>query len=163
MHLQFDPYSNQLDADIAVLKLSVDVTFGTWIQPVCIAKILAPLKNFNEGVVVGFGKTEKQGTHLNVPTKTNMPIKTVEVCYSEFPSLDKLASYRTFCGGFANGTGACTGDNGGGLTVVQDGVYYLRGIVSASLHGTNYGCDVESYSIFTDVKNYLPFLKDFLK
>jgi len=162
VHNQWNPHTTQFDADIAVLKLSVDVTFGTWIQPVCIAKLVAPLKNTNKGVIVGFGKSEKSAPHENVPMKANTPIRSSDDCYAEFPSLIKLATYRTFCGGYANGTGACTGDSGGGLTVVQDDVHYLRGIVSASLHGTEYGCDVESYSIFTDIKNYLPFLKSFL-
>ncbi|XP_070502074.1 coagulation factor X-like [Chironomus tepperi] len=159
IHNQFNPQEEDLDADIAVLKLSVDVAFSDWIQPVCIAKIMAPLKNFHDGVVVGFGRTEKSGRHSNVPTKVSIPIRDRGDCYNEFPSLKNIASHRTFCGGYADGTGACTGDNGGGLTVVQDNVHYLRGIVSASIHGTDYGCDVQSYAIYTDVKNFITYLK----
>ncbi|KAL7011481.1 hypothetical protein ACKWTF_014277 [Chironomus riparius] len=160
IHNAWNPHTIKYDADIAVLKLSGNVTFGTWIQPVCIAKFNAPLSYFKTGIVVGFGKTEKAGTHSNVPMKANTPIRESDDCYNEYPSLIKIASHKTFCGGFANGTGACTGDSGGGLTVVQDDVHYLRGIVSASLHGTDYGCNVESYSIFTDVKFFLPFMKN---
>ena len=125
----------------------------------CLPKVSAPLKNFNYGVVVGFGKSETSGPHENIPKKAETPIKSSDDCYSEFPSLLNIASHRTFCGGFANGTGSCTGDSGGGLTVVQDDVHYLRGIVSASLHATEYGCDVKSYSIFTDIRFFVNFIK----
>jgi len=91
--------------------------------------------------------------------KANTPIRKADDCYNEFPSLSNIASHKTFCGGFANGTGACTGDSGGGLTVVQDDVHYLRGIVSASLHGTDYECDVKSYNIYTDIRYYMNFIK----
>jgi len=153
----WNPYSSKLDADIAVLETNEEVKFGTWIQPVCIAKVSAAIKNFNYGIVVGFGKTEKHGAHF--PWKAYIPIRNSVDCYNEFPSLLNIASHKTFCGGFANGTGACTGDSGGGLTVVQDDVHYLRGIVSASLHGAEYGCDVESYNIYTDIRYYMNFIK----
>lgn len=135
------------------------VKFGAWIQPVCLPKVSAPLKNFNYGEVVGFGKFDKSGKHSNIPRKANTPIRKSDDCYNEFPQLLNIASHKTFCGGFANGTGVCNGDSGGGLTVIQDEVHYLRGIVSASLHGTEYGCDVESYSIFTDIRYYFNFIK----
>ncbi|CAH1733773.1 unnamed protein product [Chironomus riparius] len=156
----WNPNSKKFDADIAVLELNEEAKFGTWIQPVCLPKISAPLKNFKFGEVVGFGKTEKEGTHSNFPMKANTPIRKSDDCYNEYPTLLNIASHKTFCGGFANGTGACTGDSGGGLTVVQDDVHYLRGIVSASLHGTDYECNVESYSIFTDIRYYFNFIKN---
>jgi len=160
-HDDWNPHTAKFDADIAVLRLSEDVSFGTYIQPVCLAKFGVSLKNYNDGIVIGFGKSENSFSHSNVPIKANIPIRTSEDCYAEYPSILNIASRRTFCGGFANGTGACTGDSGGGLTVVQDDVHYLRGIVSASLHGAEYGCDVESYSIFTDMKFFLNFIKKF--
>ena len=160
-HNDWNPHTAKFDADIAVLRLNEDVTFGMYIQPVCLASISRNLVHFSDGIIIGFGKTEKAGPHSNVPMKANTPIRKSDDCYNEFPSILNIASRRTFCGGFANGTGACNGDSGGGLTVVQDDVHYLRGIVSASLHGTEYGCDVESYSIFTDVKNFIAYLKGF--
>lgn len=159
MERNWNPTTRKFDSDIAVLKMNEAVKFGTWIQPVCLPKISKILKNFNYGEVVGFGKFDKSGMHSNIPRKANTPIRKSDDCYNEFPQLSNIASHKTFCGGFANGTGVCNGDSGGGLYVVQDDVYYLRGIVSASLHGTDYGCDVESYSIFTDIRFHLNFIK----
>ena len=65
-----------------------------------------------------------------------------------------MLSHRGICGGYANGTGVCTGDSGSGLIVVHDGIYYLRGIVSASLNGPLSGCNLRAYSIFTDIMEF---------
>ncbi|KAL7011478.1 hypothetical protein ACKWTF_014276 [Chironomus riparius] len=160
-HNNWNPHTVKYDADIAVLRLNEDVSFSTYIQPVCLASLSMSLSPFKNGIVVGFGKSETSYSHENVPIKANTPIRSAQDCYNEFPSILNIASRRTFCGGYANGTGACTGDSGSGLTVVQDEVHYLRGIVSASLKDETYGCDLNSYSIFTDLKFYLNFIKKF--
>jgi secreted trypsin-like serine protease len=156
----WNPNAKKFDSDIAILKMNEEIKFGTWIQPVCIPKISAPIGNIKFGEVVGFGKYDRSGLHSNIPKKANTPIRKSDDCYNEFPELLNIASHKTFCGGFANGTGVCTGDSGGGLTVIEDDVHYLRGIVSASLHGTDYGCDVQSYSIFTDVRFFYTLIKN---
>lgn len=68
--------------------------------------------------------------------------------------LGKISSGRTFCGGQGRGVGVCQGDSGSGLFVVHDGAYYLRGVVSSSLYNGHLGCDVENYSVFTDVLKF---------
>lgn len=58
------------------------------------------------------------------------------------------------------GTGVCNGDSGGGLTFSRSNkVSYLRGIVS---NGQDPGCDKYAYSIFTDVAQHLPWIKETL-
>jgi secreted trypsin-like serine protease len=55
---------------------------------------------------------------------------------------------------FSEGISACEGDSGGGLVLqADDGTYYLRGIVSHTINGT------EEFSsnfpaVFTDVAGY---------
>lgn len=160
LNQNWNQFSEKFDADIAVLVLAEDVEFTNFIQPACMARTKNQLISFTDGIIVGFGKSESSKSHENVPKKANTPIKTAEDCYSEFPKLVNIASHRTFCGGFANGTGACTGDSGGGLTVISDGRHFLRGIVSSSLYADTYGCDVNSYSLFTDMRFYAKFVND---
>ncbi|XP_070502071.1 serine protease gd-like [Chironomus tepperi] len=160
IHADWNPQKEKYDADIAVLILAQEVEFSHYIQPACLAKRNNDLKKLNDGIIVGFGKSESSASHENEPRKATTPIvKTVD-CLKKFPDLGNIATYRTFCGGFANGTGACTGDSGGGLTVVNAGRHFLRGVVSSSLYSKKYGCNVNAYSIFTDIRFFLTFIND---
>jgi secreted trypsin-like serine protease len=53
----------------------------------------------------------------------------------------------------------CAGDSGGGILVKVSNVYYLRGIVSSSLLTNDYECDVDSYSVFTNVLKFTNWIK----
>lgn len=160
VHSTWNPQVERYNADIAVLILEQDVIFSSYIQPVCLPKYGNKMKNLNDGVIVGFGKSESSVSHANVPSKASTPIQDSGNCFSKFPTLAGISAHKTFCGGNANGTGACTGDSGGGLTVVSNGRHFLRGIVSASLYANKYGCDVDSYAIFTDMRFYIAYVRD---
>lgn len=64
-----------------------------------------------------------------------------------------------------SGTSACSGDSGGSMTFEEGGSYYIRGIVSwivARNKGTIDNsplCDSNEYVTFTDVAQYLPWIK----
>ena len=160
IHRDWNPRVEKFDADIAVLILEDEIDFNYYIQPVCMTRIGKDILSYTEGIIVGFGKSEDSKSHQNVPMKANTPIRTASECYEEFPNLVNISTQRTFCGGFANGTGSCTGDSGGGLTIVSGGRHFLRGVISASLYDQKYGCDVNSYSIFTDMRFYVKFVND---
>jgi len=160
VHSKWNPQVERFNGDIAVLILEQDVIFSTYIQPVCLPTYGHKIKDLKDGVIVGFGKSESSVSHANVPSKASTPIQDSGKCFSKFPTLAGISAYKTFCGGNANGTGSCTGDSGGGLTVVSNGRHFLRGIVSASLYANKYGCDVDSYAIFTDMRFYISFVRD---
>lgn len=160
IHPKWNPQEERFEADIAVLILDEEVTYSNFIQPACMAKINGDLKDMNDGIIVGFGKSESSASHENEPRKAQTPIQKTEDCFEKFTNLVDIAARGTFCGWNANGTGACTGDSGGGLTVINHGRHFLRGIVSASLYENKYGCDVDSYSIFTDMRFYITFVRN---
>lgn len=58
-----------------------------------------------------------------------------------------MVTSRSFCGGKADGSG----DSGSGVYVVHDGRYYIRGIVSLALLDNTGKCNVNTYSLFTDI------------
>lgn len=89
-----------------------------------------------------------------LPKIINIPIHSNDDCFFEFPDLLKISSRRTFCGGTGAGNGVCKGDSGSGMAVMYEGAYYLRGIVSSSLRNIDMSCDVNKYSIFTDVLKF---------
>ena len=113
------------------------------------------IEYLNDGFVVGFGKSEDETKiHENIPKILETPIHKNEDCFLTNKELTSLSSRRTFCAGSGNGTGVCNGDSGSGLIVQHNGAYYLRGIVSSSLRNGRFGCDVNTYAVFTDVLKF---------
>lgn len=109
VHPDWNQYVVNFDADIAIIVLERQVLFNDYIKPIC-------LLNFNNndspsrGVVVGYGKSEDQTKkHENLPKKIEVPIHSQEDCFLTKPDLVKISSTRTFCGGFGDGTGVCSG------------------------------------------------------
>ena len=157
IHPDWNPNADSYNADIAVLVLEHEIIFWSSVQPICLpdSKIVAITK----GYVVGYGVSEDETkVHENIPKVIETPIQKNEDCFVKDKSLAKLSSNQTFCGGTGTGVGVCKGDSGSGLVVNYTGTYYLRGIVSSGLKGGKYVCDVDTYSIFTDVTKYIDWI-----
>lgn len=161
VHKNWNQYFSRFDSDIAVLILGSDVPYNDHIQPICVIFPNTPEASEIQGTIVGYGKTEDTSREFsNVPKQADAPIHDLRTCIQKFPTIQSIAHHTTFCGGHGNGTGACTGDSGGGIFVRFGRKFYLQGIVSASLTGTKYGCNVEAYSLFTNVSQFIPWISD---
>ncbi|KAL7011480.1 hypothetical protein ACKWTF_014276 [Chironomus riparius] len=62
-HNNWNPHTVKYDADIAVLRLNEDVSFSTYIQPVCLASLSMSLSPFKNGIVVGFDQLRTATTN----------------------------------------------------------------------------------------------------
>lgn len=113
-------------------------------------------------MVAGWGKSNADTNHENEPKRIDVPIHANEHCFFDHPDLLRIASPRTFCAGNGDGTGVCNGDSGGGLLVLHQDQYYLKGIVSASVVNTHRMCDVTKYAIFTNVFKYTKWMDSFI-
>jgi len=158
IHHDWNPYIDSYDADIAILELEEEVNFNRYIQPICILEAGSVPASKTYGIVAGFGKSEFADVQ-EIAKLVPIPIHDNQKCYSSNNVFDGLLSHRGFCGGYANGTGVCTGDSGSGLIVIHNDTYYLRGIVSASLSGPLNGCNLKAYSVFTDVLEFTGWIK----
>ncbi|XP_070493065.1 uncharacterized protein [Chironomus tepperi] len=157
MHPDWNTLTQAFDADIAVLVLDSEVTFSGFIQPICLVRA----SSASTGVVVGYGVSEDvTKIHENIPKILETPIHSNKDCFKNNEALAGISSGRTFCGGTGTGIGVCRGDSGSGLIVTDGTTYYLRGIVSSSLIGGPYGCDVDTYSVFTDVTKYIDWINN---
>jgi len=154
IHPDWNPNAISYDADIAIVKLEADISFSPYIQPICLITSSAEVVKITEGVVVGYGKSETPKFHEKIPKSINSPIIYHRNCSEKFDDLTPLLSHRAFCGGNADGTGTCAGDSGNGLFVESGGIFYLRGIVSASLLDRNNECNTNKLSIFVDVLQF---------
>ncbi|KAL7013097.1 hypothetical protein ACKWTF_015191 [Chironomus riparius] len=155
IHPDWNPYTSSYDADIAVLMLYRDVTFNEFIQPICMTSTGSRISAKTEGIVVGNGKGGEANEYENIPKILKMPIQTARHCTNRRSTFRDLLTGRTFCAGTGTGQGVCSGDSGSGFVVEIGSAFYLRGIVSASLAESILGCDVNSYSVFTDALKYV--------
>lgn len=109
--------------------------------------------NADEGIVAGFGVTERGGL-ARIAQKLKIPIVDYHTCIANSPDHLSLIGARTFCGGPGGGRGVCSGDSGTGLNTYYNGRYYLQGIVSAALMTNVNECNVDSYGIYTNVVDF---------
>lgn len=160
IHQNWNPYAAKNDADVAVLMLSEEVTFSNFIQPACIARIPKSMTDINDGEIIQFKKSEISSSHNYGLARINTQIQKPEDCFNKFPQLLGISSFRTICVGNSNGTSECTGNKGAGLTVVNNGRHFLRGIASTSFYTAENQCDTEAFTIFTDMRFYFSFVKN---
>ncbi|KAL7013190.1 hypothetical protein ACKWTF_015246 [Chironomus riparius] len=155
IHPDWNPYTTSYDADIAVLMLYRDVPFNEFIQPICMTSSDPRIAEMTEGAVVGNGKGGQANQFEKIPKILKMPIQTARHCTKKDSIFKDLLTGRTFCAGSGTGQGVCTGDSGSGFVVQIENFFYLRGVVSASLGDSILGCDINTYSVFTDALKYV--------
>jgi len=158
IHGDWNPQTVSYDADIAVLILEREVGFNEHIQPICMIKSNSKITSLTYGRVVGNGKSGGAEDYERIPKVLKIPIQTDKQCIIKDSYFMFQLSGRTFCGGSANGSGNCSGDSGSGFIVSYASAYYLRGIVSSSLV-TEFGCDVYSFSVFTDALKFFDWIQ----
>jgi len=140
------------------LELANEVQFNNYIRPICLADEESEVAKTTSGTVVGFG-LNGNGTLSDIANKLEVPIRSYHRCTSYSRDHHSYISYRTFCGGPADGRGVCSGDSGGGVYVLHNDQFYLRGLVSASLMNNLNQCDIHKEAIFTDVTKYYDWIE----
>ncbi|XP_070504795.1 uncharacterized protein [Chironomus tepperi] len=161
VHEDWNTKSESFDADIAMLTLKENVTFSSYIQPICLIPPESNIAEISHGYAVGYGLNQNRNLE-NVLKKVKMPIElSNEKCFFSNPVLLLLSSLRTFCAGYRNGSSVCEGDSGNGLFVKDQGVYYLRGIVSSSIADPE-GCNTYNYAVFTNVLKFYEWITDII-
>merc|ERR1712183_732957 len=158
-HPKFDLNNPSGDNDIAILKLSKDLTFSDKIKPVCLPTSATKDYSGKASTVSGWG-----GTKAYTPMK---PVDQPRQCALKEAIVDILKPSSTKCSNFlgdsssttrlcawGKGKDACQGDSGGPLTVAENGKYVLLGVVS---YGS--GCATENPGVYARVQGFLPWMK----
>lgn len=65
-----------------------------------------------------------------------------------------------------SGSSVCDGDSGGGLVFNDQGLWYLRGVVSVGIgsvlsQGTR-SCDSSLYSLYTKISSHISWIQDII-
>lgn len=153
VHPDWKHYTDDYDADIALMTLEVPLTFSTSIHPICLWQVdTEPIQA--SATIVGWGRSESGTLHENTPRDVVLDILPNEDCFLKSHRLAAISSKRTFCGGNPKeGKTACNGDSGSGMFIQSANVWYLRGIVSSSFI-SNGICDINDYAVYTDVLKF---------
>lgn len=127
VHPRFN--SKTFDNDIALLKLSSNVTFTDYIRPVCLAASNSEYSAGRECWVTGWGslKTGAPAPDPGTLQEVVVPIVSNSDCNSVFGSITN----NMMCAGTSQGgKGTCNGDAGGPLMRKMDSKWVQGGVTS---------------------------------
>ncbi|XP_017462128.1 PREDICTED: serine protease gd [Rhagoletis zephyria] len=148
------------DADIAIMQMQTSVSFNEFIRPICLWSESSDnsLIVGQTAFVAGWGADEKGREVSALPKMVDTAIVSDNECLRSSEVYSKLTTPRTICAGNRDGTGPCMGDSGGGLMLSRNGLWMLRGVVSAGL--TSQGqCDLRQYVIYCDLAKHIAWVR----
>jgi secreted trypsin-like serine protease len=170
IHPDWNRTSLSYDADIAVLHLEtdVDLTRSKSVRTICL-----PPPNEREvtgsGIAVGYGVSERsvadRERHDSTPNEVKLSIVPQSKCVEEY-MFDQISSHRTFCAGvLKQEKNVCQGDSGGGFYQYDRSTRrsILIGIISASPSEISGGCNINTYSMYTDVSKFVGWIDEVVK
>lgn len=159
-HPEYMIKKNAYDADIALLISKEPVEYNKYVRPICLWSYntdISEIVNYN-GKLGGWGLDENH-KRLNKAKEIELPIVSQATCLASHEHLKSLSTERTFCAGKRDGFGPCKGDSGGGLALLVDNRWVLRGIVSIGIKGQR-TCDLHHYTLYTDAAKFYDWIKD---
>ncbi|OQV25694.1 putative Serine proteinase stubble [Hypsibius exemplaris] len=149
----------QLLFDIALIRLDRRINFNGQSQPVCLPQQDEDFVG-QMGLVSGWGKLSENDAGSSATMNfVQLPVMTNRECQMMFSNRDPpqkvIIRNEWICAGFREGgRDACQGDSGGPMTVFQNGVWELGGIVSGG-----FGCArANSPGIFTRVASFVSWI-----
>uniref|UniRef100_A0A646QCD6 Scut-S1 n=1 Tax=Hemiscolopendra marginata TaxID=943146 RepID=A0A646QCD6_9MYRI len=160
----------ELDSDIALMLLTEPVRFTSRVQMVCIPedepeKSHERLKEGNEGVLSGWGKTET-GNLSQELLYAQLPVVNNNQCQEEYrkAKLHVTVTENMICAGFNEGArDQCRGDSGGPFVFPLDDRqdrWVLEGLVS---WGSIEGCgNPRQYGAYTRVQSFVEWIKSYV-
>ncbi|KAM6148028.1 serine protease 48 [Erethizon dorsatum] len=153
------PKYKDTNADIALLKLSSQVTFTSLIRPICLPNITKQLKTPASCWATGWGRIigGTDGYYPSTLQEVEMPVINYRDCERLYnpagtflPGLEPIIKEDMICaGGIQSGKDSCKGDSGGPLSCHIDGVWIQIGVVS-------WGAECGEYlpGVYTNVTYY---------
>lgn len=155
-HEQYRPNARDQRYDIALLRLTRDVTFTNYIKPICLpSNGTFPQKLY----VAGWGKTETK-SESNVKLKLALPLADSEACAQKYRNAGINLGEGQICAGGQRGKDSCRGDSGGPLMSVErtnDGAgrWTAVGVVSFGPSP----CGMQGWpGVYTKVVDYVPWI-----
>nr|XP_007998173.2 serine protease 48 [Chlorocebus sabaeus] len=153
------PKHQDTTADVALLKLSSQVTFTSAILPICLPNITKQLAIPAFCWVTGWGKVKESSDsdYHSTLQEAEVPIIDRQACEQLYnpigiflPALESVIKKDKICAGDTqNMKDSCKGDSGGPLSCHIDGVWIQIGVVSWGLE-----CGKSLLGVYTNVIYY---------
>ncbi|KAG5334970.1 EAST protease, partial [Acromyrmex charruanus] len=155
-HENYRPTSRDQRYDIALLRLSRDVPFTRYIQPICL-----PSNSSLGGklFVAGWGKTETSSAS-NIKLKLALPLAEKSLCDQTYVSAGVRLGLGQICAGGQKGKDSCRGDSGGPLMALEriadgTGKWTAVGVVSFGPSP----CGMQGWpGVYTKVSDFVPWI-----
>ncbi|XP_054270592.1 serine protease snake-like [Macrosteles quadrilineatus] len=154
-------YDNKTEFnDIALYKLSRDVTFGEYIRPVCLQTDLQIPKKY--GLITGWGRTEFGGKMSDILQKGNVTFMSGTECRNYLNNIAKLDrevrdALQICAANFLSNTDTCQGDSGGPLQYRLREPYCMYSQVGITSYGIR--CASAFPAVYTRVSNYISWIE----
>ncbi|XP_017845315.1 uncharacterized protein LOC108601868 [Drosophila busckii] len=160
VHTQPDFVGNLVpDSDVGLLVLTERVQYSIYVRPICMwsSSSSVSIGDSEQTAVAGWG-TDATFKPTRYPVTVNVRPVSREECLREMITARDFLTPRTICAGNDQGHGPCLGDSGGGLMVLRNNRWFLRGIVSVAQRA-GLGCDLSRYVIYCDVARHLSWIE----
>lgn len=96
-----------------------------------------------------------------MPKKVKTKIVSKTECQRSSPVYAALTSTSTLCAGNGDDAGPCEGDSGGGLMLYRNGLWTLRGVISAGLTNQQ-SCNLQQYTVYCDIAKHTTWLDNYI-
>ncbi|XP_040164889.1 uncharacterized protein LOC120901254 [Anopheles arabiensis] len=156
---------NSFNNDIALIKLSSNITMNQYVQPVCLWTMDNKLDLIvgRNGTIVGFGKNEHDLVSDQLKQALVGVVDPLTCIKSDRTAFGIVLTSNMFCGKGQMRASACNGDSGGGMFFEISGKWFVRGLVSFTpLRGNTGLCDPLKYTAYTDVAQYLEWISQYI-
>uniref|UniRef100_A0A1Y9HEM4 Peptidase S1 domain-containing protein n=1 Tax=Anopheles funestus TaxID=62324 RepID=A0A1Y9HEM4_ANOFN len=147
--------------DIALLKLSTNITMTKYVQPVCLWTMDSNQELIvgRNGTVVGFGLNERDVVSNQLKQALIGVVDPLTCIASDRAVFGTHLTSDMYCGKGQTGVSACNGDSGGGMFFEVGGKWFVRGLVSFTpLRGNTGLCDPLKYTAYTDVAKHFEWI-----
>jgi len=158
VHENYERVSNQ--DDIAIVQLAERARISDHIETICLPEQGEVRQAGSKCMLSGWGKEWAGGEAVSVLQQLQVPIVNQHVCNDRNKYTGRRVTSNMMCSGYNNGysfASGCHGDSGGPLSCQTSGnIWKVFGIVS---WGSSQCNGLESYTVYTKVSSYLPWIK----
>lgn len=155
-HENYRPNSRDQKYDIALLRLTRDVSFTNYVKPICLP---ADGSIGQKLYAAGWGKTENR-TASNVKLKVSLPYVEKDQCQITYGNAGVNLGAGQICAGGQRGKDSCRGDSGGPLMALErtregTGKWSAIGVVSFGPSP----CGMPGWpGVYTKVSDFVPWI-----
>ncbi|KAL5291493.1 CLIPB9.2 family protein [Megaselia abdita] len=163
IHRDYQSYEEDVvfkgESDIALIRLSEDVKFSKYIQPICLPFSVSeyfPPSNDTTFTIAGWGN-RRYTFNNDILEFVDVPFFPFEECEQIYEFYGRDLTDNSICAGGVVGESSCFNDGGGPLMRQIEDEWVLDGIITKT---TETGCASKTPGVFVSVSKYERWIKE---